>query len=267
MALILERPWDSQPQERVAPSQAVSHILYDAVLFGETDNYSVIGKKSTIWARVDGPTKTVWAGEPAERFAFPTSKLNQSGASSTTFSGGRALLIRLYLDSLDQVYAYAAGNGTISLVAKSLDIASNWGFYDGVSVLSSGETLYAARWHNLMVCHDDSVVRFYRDGKFISSSPANAAAWGSAPFTINDFSAFDDLGIAGAMAVFARFDGHVPDGLASDLTGDIWGTLLEPRRIYTPGAAAGAGVPTLSAATYMPGSLTPVGFRPRVTAT
>ena len=47
---------------------------------------------------------------------------------------------------------------------------------------------------------------------------------------------------------------------------DPWGTLFAPRRIRIPVASAGGSLPTLSAATYMPGSLTSSGFRPRVTA-
>ena len=39
------------------------------------------------------------------------------------------------------------------------------------------------------------------------------------------------------------------------------------QRIFIPAAAAGGASPTLSLPTYMPGSLTSTGFRPRVTAT
>jgi len=42
--------------------------------------------------------------------------------------------------------------------------------------------------------------------------------------------------------------------------------LFAPRRIYIPTAAAAAGVPTLSASTYVSGSLTSTGWRPQVTA-
>lgn len=51
-----------------------------------------------------------------------------------------------------------------------------------------------------------------------------------------------------------------------DLSTNPW-RLFAPRtqRIWAPTAAS--GLPTLSAATYVPGSLTATGFRPRVTAT
>lgn len=42
--------------------------------------------------------------------------------------------------------------------------------------------------------------------------------------------------------------------------------LFEPQRAYIGEVAAAGGVPNLSSATYKPGSLTTVGFQPRVTA-
>jgi hypothetical protein len=42
--------------------------------------------------------------------------------------------------------------------------------------------------------------------------------------------------------------------------------LFAPRSIYIPAAAAAGGVPTLSASTYVTGSLTSTGWRPQVTA-
>jgi hypothetical protein len=44
-------------------------------------------------------------------------------------------------------------------------------------------------------------------------------------------------------------------------------SVIAHRRIYVPTSVAAGGAPTLSAATYVPGSLTSTGFRPRVTAT
>lgn len=52
---------------------------------------------------------------------------------------------------------------------------------------------------------------------------------------------------------------------AAAISANPWGELFAPRRIFVP-MSAGVSVPTLSAATYMPGSLTSSGFRPRVTA-
>jgi hypothetical protein len=38
-------------------------------------------------------------------------------------------------------------------------------------------------------------------------------------------------------------------------------------RVYVPVTEGGSGLPTLSDPTFVPGSLTSTGFRPRVTAT
>ena len=45
----------------------------------------------------------------------------------------------------------------------------------------------------------------------------------------------------------------------------LW-SMLKPRRIYIPTPAAAAAVPTLSASTYVPGSMTSTGWRPQITA-
>lgn len=51
-----------------------------------------------------------------------------------------------------------------------------------------------------------------------------------------------------------------------DFSRNPW-QIFPPRRIHVPYyPAVAGGLPTLSAATYMPGSLTSSGFRPRVTA-
>lgn len=53
--------------------------------------------------------------------------------------------------------------------------------------------------------------------------------------------------------------------MRTELTVNPW-QIFAPRRAWVPQAAAG-GLPALSLATYVPGSLTATGFRPRVTAT
>lgn len=56
----------------------------------------------------------------------------------------------------------------------------------------------------------------------------------------------------------------IGDSLAEKLSVRPW-ELFAPERLFFP-ASSGVTMPTLSAATYMPGSLTSTGFRPRVTA-
>lgn len=60
----------------------------------------------------------------------------------------------------------------------------------------------------------------------------------------------------------------LPPGLAADIAASTspWDFIFAPRRIWVPQAAI-SGLPTLSLPTYVPGSLTATGFRPRVTAT
>lgn len=66
-----------------------------------------------------------------------------------------------------------------------------------------------------------------------------------------------DIYLAGIVA------GAWGDDALLDFTRNPW-QIFEPRRIFF--SASAPVFPTLSAATYMPGSLTSTGFRPRVTA-
>ena len=63
------------------------------------------------------------------------------------------------------------------------------------------------------------------------------------------------------------YDRALQDVEIAQLTANPW-QLFAPRRIWVPVAAAGgATLPTLSNATFVPGSVTATSFRPRVTAT
>lgn len=69
----------------------------------------------------------------------------------------------------------------------------------------------------------------------------------------------------GGIALVALFRSALsPHGIKA-LSDNPW-QLFQPRRIFVPQAGI-TGLPTLSLATYVPGSLTSSGFRPRVTAT
>lgn len=69
----------------------------------------------------------------------------------------------------------------------------------------------------------------------------------------------------GAIFLAAAWDRALSDYELSSLYQNPW-QLFAPRRIWVPQAAI-TGLPTLSLPTYVPGSLTASGFRPRVTAT
>ena len=68
------------------------------------------------------------------------------------------------------------------------------------------------------------------------------------------------------VALLACWNQKLSPGDAKELSANPW-QLFAPQQIIIPTAAAAASsLPTLSASTYVPGSLTSTGWRPRVTA-
>lgn len=76
----------------------------------------------------------------------------------------------------------------------------------------------------------------------------------------------DDYGGFGALFGSAIWFYDIGSPAARRLSADFYNELYAPRRKVLPIASGAPTLPTLSAATYMPGSLTSTGFRPRVTA-
>lgn len=73
------------------------------------------------------------------------------------------------------------------------------------------------------------------------------------------------LRLNGAISTALVWGRALSDNEIAEVSRDPW-QLFAPRRILMPTVAAST-LPTLSAATFVPGSLTSSGFRPRVTAT
>ena len=104
--------------------------------------------------------------------------------------------------------------------------------------------------------------RFLWDG-VLRSSAANASTF-TLPTTLR-FGADGTQGFNGHFFLILVWSRALPDSELAELSRNPW-QLFAPQRplMFAPPAST---TPTLSAATYMPGSLTSAGFRPRVTAT
>ena len=72
------------------------------------------------------------------------------------------------------------------------------------------------------------------------------------------------LAATNGMLLVARTPLAIPDALAAALSANPW-QLFAPQQIIIPTPAA-AAVPTLSASTYVTGSMTSTGWRPQITA-
>lgn len=120
----------------------------------------------------------------------------------------------------------------------------------------------AVVWRN---CAAEGVGNLHTDGKITAS--------GTVPSAINRY--FADSTLGGGYSSTANWRGtseltvllsYVSTPEAAAISANPWGELFAPRRIFVPMSSGAPTLPTLSAATYMPGSITSSGFRPRVTA-
>ena len=146
---------------------------------------------------------------------------------------------------------------------------SVWGFYTtATGRVLTGRNSYAA------IDIPGSIPKVYRNGV-----DAGFEGYTNETITPTAFDGAMDVGqstASGQTAITGAIDGLIEIGAWFDapitvaqlraLSDNPW-QLLQPRRIWVPVSVASTGAPTLSAATFVPGSITASGFQPRVTIT
>lgn len=110
--------------------------------------------------------------------------------------------------------------------------------------------------------------KIFIDGILVATQSTGVGA-NSTPYTNISLGGLNrsslELPLACEISLLAGFDLPIPASRVMELSGSRVWELFARKRIWSPGSSAPT-LPTLSAATYMPGSLTSRGFRPRVTA-
>lgn len=187
--------------------------------------------------------------------------------------------------------------GTNAASASTATPVNTWTHVVGVFASNSSRAVYVngtGFTNTITRTVDPSTFAYQTVGCNISSGPSYGnffeghiaePAWWAAELTPDEIAAL----VAGYSPLFVRpklLRSYAPlfgrDGAIGDEEDWVGGLAFEqnssparadhPRIIYPrrrtviPYAAAGSSVPTLSAATYVPGSITTTGFRPRVTA-
>lgn len=122
----------------------------------------------------------------------------------------------------------------------------------------------------VVVTYDGAVVKMFFGGWLVTSSAASGAltypnAANRGPSVCGFWNYPVNTGLVGRMMVGALWDRALTGDEVLALSLNPW-RLFAPRRIWVPQAGI-TGLPTLSLATFTPGSITTNGFRPRVTAT
>jgi hypothetical protein len=113
--------------------------------------------------------------------------------------------------------------------------------------------------------------RFYKNGIFETGTLRSGAFEQRLPQEVTDvplavgaYSAGSGF-FSGSIYLVCRWNRRLSESEFKSLHADPW-QLFAPRRVYVPPPGAAPSLPTLSASTYVTGSLTSTGWRPQVTA-
>lgn len=291
--LILERPWTRQPQGAVRASTILQQISfsnaadatgYDLALvipsLGPVDLISgkvctVVGTPPTVGGDYHGQAfkSTYAAANNTYRLPLAAPGTNRGtviaiikadeSPRSDRYSGVGAERLHISWDHANASFRGAVARHSTAWVSTSLGTLVGGqtyclaAHYDGTTTGLSGasaKTLYAIK---------DGVVVNSATAEFVIT--ASTYGWSTNQISNQGFT------FGGNVIALLACNNVMPFELVLRMTRsprDFFSIALAPRRIYIPTAAAAAsGLPTLSASTYVPGSITATGARGRVTAT
>ena len=268
----IRRPWLRQPTGLLRPASWLPPEVHVTFPIGQSWVNATTGLvASTTRGYFDiepGPTGTQWSGNTSSKnidLGVPSGPIyglllefTLTVADLTSSSTSYGLLVST-ADVSSSSQSIALGNSTGYLTGETLCI------YDGSTETRTGTSDSISKgFHRLIVQYDAATARyvFVLDGKTMTalSTATQSALQTFKPYlTPRNYSG--DPRFLVSLAVINQS----PTFDLRSVIGNPW-PLLEPQRIFVPMSSGAPSVPTLSAATYMPGSITSSGFRPRVTA-
>lgn len=259
--LILERPWTRQPQWAVKARS--TGIGVGLVAYGT-------GAVNNDWASVNGKSRIITPYGQAESF---------SSASSQYLTKPCAISVPITLFALAAT-PNDANQGLVGVGATATNGRHLLYFATGNKVYmfsGSGGTYGQAQWVPYALNTYYSIVgrvpatnlrEVFINGKLVATettsvnpAPSNVATVGQ---TWVSGAPQAGLYLNGSVAIWGIWNRALSNYEIQQLYENPW-QLFAPRRIPIPTPAA-AAVPTLSASTYVPGSMTSTGWRPQITA-
>jgi hypothetical protein len=233
-------------------------------------------------AKADSSTKAIGPlGQKAQFSGGQTQAYAHRAAYATT--GAMSLVIVADIDSFNNYTAVIAKQKTTSTYcpyefrfgattdAPSLIRADNAGVGEGYNEPGSLGLTAPVRGLCLIVTADSGLRRpntkWFTNGKkttFAASGSTYCADDGVSDLIIGSRSDYF-TGFNGGQYYIALFNRELTDPEALEINSKRF-SVYEERRVYFPVSSAAPSLPTLSTATYVPGSITSTGFRPRVTA-
>lgn len=273
MALIVKLPWTSQPQ--VATGVNWGSPLTRGLLWASSP-----GNEQTT-SRVQTGTVSVKPAQPGLTYSidalnshFNFGAAGQSGTGSITVLvfarstvTGRGDFIARWYDGT------AAGGGSQFTLLSGLTVSKPQ-FYvanDAGGLGNSGASSIAittTKFHVVVGSYSTGSCKVYVDGALGASGAGGSIALNAActQSLIVGNNSFLDGDLTGSVAMFAVWNRQLSDAEVALVSSSPWQLFAPlPRRIWAPGAAA-AGLPTLTASTFKPGTLTSSGWTARITA-
>jgi hypothetical protein len=265
VTIIIRRPWTRQPQ--VIKPIAAEFTAGILLAVNSANGYINLadGLAGTIVGNVSrqaGPngigSKTPSGG--GDGVYWPVKSITGAAPftlliSLTAYEGAGAL------GGLLQVAGTSANSGSPQIfIQQNNDVV---GIFDPSTFYAVQEAGVFPGTRTFVVSYDGATKKLYRAGKVVSqTATATLGANVATHLWLNN-------GYQGSrnstQYVCAYWDRDLSEGKKKALTLNPW-QLFTPQLRFIPSPSAGATLPTLSSATYVPGSITSTGFRPRVTA-
>jgi hypothetical protein len=162
---------------------------------------------------------------------------------------------------------YVTFNGTVPDANDAGKLALYWSNAGNHGIVTNNNVI-DGNWHLFSFSRTSGVLSVYVDGKLqaATTTGGTASIYRSATIYVGGYSV-SGYGLVGDKLSLAIFANRAwASGEHASLAANPW-QIFAPQQIIIPTATAGGGsFITLSNATYVPGSITNVGFRPRVTA-
>jgi hypothetical protein len=262
----IKRPWKAQPQVPVAINGAIPPptIAFLPSVRADVAKGAQPTTSTTAWSYDTAGVACDFS--PAQKYiAFD----NEPVTASFT------LLVVFKIASLSAICTLSNSSSSSggpnaqqfrTRVDGSLDLtaSSTAGVLQSAAGYLKANTVHAA-----LVSWDNAAGSgfFALDGRIIYSASPGSRTWRTDAGVMfgAKLKTFTEEAVAHQQFLCVRWPTALLQADASKVTANPW-QLFVPRRILAPFSSAASGLPTLSLATYAPGSITTTGFRPRVTA-
>ena len=275
MALVLSRPWHVQPPYSARPTGKLANGLIGAWLPSPAGYIGVGDLNDSITTKTGSPSPIVGPyGSLAWQFAsgqyFDSSSNVSAPALAGQFSWAGWVKFAASPVAYGMILTREGGAGTAFEIGTdgSGGSARKPYFFAGAGgILVPSTAVGAEEWHLWHVTVNPSALQYvwYLDGRPDGSGASASTLTAAGAWHVNRrvSGTYASNHAIGPMYAWNR---ATTAQEAQQLFSDPY-ALFEPRRIWVPVSAGGSTTYTLSAPTYVPGSITSTGLTARVTVT